>query len=103
MICALCGSHRHTAPHCILNRKWVTPPAIALMALLGGCATPTATTEPPSARLMTPPDPLPEVKAGSDLVVDHLKLRKQYAREASRLRSLQGYVRTLRNETQPQS
>lgn len=98
MMCTLCGSSRHTAPRCILNRKWMSPPVIAVMALLGGCATPTATVEPPSARLMTPPEPMAEVKPGSDLVVEHLKLRRQYARETSRLRSLQGYVRTARGE-----
>jgi hypothetical protein len=47
---------------------------------------------------MTPPEPAGQVKRGDDLIVEHLKLRRQYFRETARLRSLQGYVKTVRGE-----
>jgi len=97
-MCTLCGSARHTAPRCILNRKWVTPPVMAMVSLLAGCATGLPPPAPPSARLMTPPEPAGQVKPGDDLVLAHLKLRQQYFRETARLRSLQGYVKTSRGE-----
>ena len=72
---------------------------VAMAAAMGGCAkgmAPPSKILGPSPRLMAPPAPTPEIKAGSDLVVEHLKLRQQYNRETSRLRSLQGYVKTVR-------
>lgn len=72
---------------------------IATAATLAGCSqgmAPPSKMLAPSPRLMAPPAPTPEIKAGSDLVVEHLKLRKQYNQETSRLRSLQGYVKTVR-------
>lgn len=71
----------------------------ALTAALAGCSqgmAPPSRVLAPSPRLMAPPAPAPEIKVGSDLVIEHLKLRKQYQTETSRLRSLQGYVMTAR-------
>lgn len=68
-------------------------------AALGGCTqgmAPPSKMLAPSPRLMAPPAAPPEIKVGSDLVIEHLKLRKQYHAETSRLRSLQGYVKTAR-------
>jgi len=98
MMCTLCGSGRHTAPRCILYRKLWAPLAMAMAALLTGCATTMPPVDPPCARLMTPPEPAGQVKRGDDLIVEHLKLRRQYFRETARLRSLQGYVKTVRGE-----
>ena len=72
---------------------------IIASVLAAGCSQsvpPPSRITPPSARLMEPPAALAEVKPGSDLVVEHLKLRKQYLTETARLKSLQGYVRTTR-------
>lgn len=72
---------------------------IAMAAALAGCSqgmAPPSKMLAPSERLMAPPAPAPEIKAGDDLVIEHLKLRKQYNHETSRLRSLQGYVKTAR-------
>ncbi len=75
--------------------------AIIVAALVvGGCAQsvpPPSEIAPPSARLMTPPERLGEIKSGTDLVVEHLKLRRQYLKETERLKSLQGYVKTVRS------
>ena len=67
--------------------------------VVAGCSQstpPPSRITPPSARLMEPPAKMDDVKPGSDLVVEHLKLRKQYLTETARLKSLQGYVRTTR-------
>ena len=72
---------------------------IATAATLAGCSqgmAPPSKMLAPSPRLMAPPAEAPEIKVGSDLVIEHLKLRKQYNSEVSRLRSLQGDVKTAR-------
>lgn len=51
--------------------------------------------EPPSARLMQRPQALPEIAEGHDLYQENLRLRAAYAREAGKVVSLQGYVRTV--------
>ena len=73
--------------------------ALFVATIMGGCSqtvVPPARITPPSARLMVPPATVEEIKPGSDLVVEHLKLRRQYLKEVARLQSLQGYVRTMR-------
>lgn len=54
--------------------------------------------EPPASILLKPPAKIPDVKAGDDLVQEHLKIRRLYATETSRYRRLQAYVRTVRGE-----
>lgn len=99
-LCTLCTRTGHTAGQCPLNRRWIAPLlATGMAVLVTACATPSTPPPSPSARLMAPPAEVAEIKPGDDLVVAHLKLRKQYYREAARLRSLQGYVRVSRGET----
>ena len=50
---------------------------------------------PPSARLMTTPKPLPDVKEGADLYAENTRCSAEYVRETGRLQSLQRYVRTV--------
>ena len=77
---------------------------IAVMALsmgLYGCSTvssPSYKLEPPRAALMKAPEPLPSVSEGDDLYDAHARLRASYAREATRIMSLQKYVRTIRKQ-----
>lgn len=99
-LCTLCTKTGRTAGQCPLNRRWASAAVLAVSAIMAGCATPMAPPAPPSARLMAPPAPVAEPKSGSDLVVEHLKLRQQYYRETARLRSLQSYVRVVRGEKQ---
>ena len=101
MICTSCTRWGHSANRCPLNRKLWTPivTAMAVTVLLGGCsASGWQAPEPPSPRLMTAPEPPPMVKPGDDLVLAHLKLRKQYLKEAALRRSLQTYVRVSRGD-----
>jgi hypothetical protein len=65
--------------------------------LLAGCAGSVnpSQLEPPAAALLAHPKPLADPKAGDDLVVLHKQLRGQYATEASKLKRLQKYVRTI--------
>jgi len=99
MICSLCGKQTHWAYNCPLNK---TLGGVVLTAIsLAGCATtpvPPSELPAPPARLMASPAPLPRVVVGNDLVAEDLKLRSQYSRETSRLRSLQSYVRAMRGE-----
>lgn len=96
--------HRH-ASHGARNRAGVTMKssfAIVSALLLAGCASdvaspPPSKVTPPSARLMADPARLPALKAGDDLVVEDLKLRRQYLKETARLRSLQNYIRIRSN------
>ena len=77
----------------------------ALLVIVGGCAsTPPvlpAKIEPPSARLMETPSPLPPLKAGDDLLEKDAETRAAYGRVSGRLKSLQGYVRKIRKEKAP--
>ena len=74
-----------------------TPPLVAviiLCGLLAGCSNGKPTV-PPSARLMTAPAPLEDIKPGDDVIQKHAELRRQYGRETSKVRGLQGYVRAV--------
>lgn len=55
----------------------------------------TSSLAPPSKRLMSPPEPLPDLKEGDDLFEEHAKLRAQYGRETGKTKGLQGYVKTI--------
>jgi hypothetical protein len=47
------------------------------------------------ARCMTSPEGLSSLSAGQSLVEQHGKLRRSYARETSKLRCTQRYIRTI--------
>lgn len=64
----------------------------ACVITLCGCET-TKGTEPPPARCMQPPKPLADVQAGDDIIQKHAELRRDYGKEASKLRCLQGYTK----------
>lgn len=70
-----------------------------IVVVLAGCAsTPppkAADLALPSARLMVPPKPLPDVAEGADLYQETARCSAEYVRETGRLSSLQGYVRTV--------
>jgi hypothetical protein len=65
-----------------------------LIVSLAGCAT-VPGTEPPPARCMVSPKPLGDVKEGDDIIQKHAELRRDYGREAGKLRCMQGYSRAL--------
>jgi len=73
----------------------------AIAAILAGCGGPPA---PPSTLrdapswCMSGPQKLPQLLPGENLVEKHAGLRRQYAREASKLRCAQNYIRTARGE-----
>ena len=66
----------------------------AFNGALAGCSNGKAT-EPPSPRLMTAPAALEDIKPGDDVIQKHAELRRQYGRETSKVRGLQGYVRAV--------
>jgi hypothetical protein len=74
-----------------------TPFVLLCLCALAGCAGTVAPSqlEPPAKALMVPPKPLADPKKGDDLVVIHKSLRNDYVNEASKLRRLQRYVRTI--------
>ena len=83
------------------NLQKATAPAVLLAYWLAGCAGPNPPSyklEPPRAALMKAPEPLPSVSEGDDLYDAHARLRASYAREATRIMSLQKYVRTIRKQ-----
>lgn len=99
--CGRCTKWGHSSSSCPLNRKRWAPIAItlAVTVLFGGCGTSGwIPPDPPSSKLMEAPKPPPLVKPGDDLVLTHLKLRKQYLKETALRRSLQNYVRVSRGE-----
>ncbi|HXF89535.1 MAG TPA: hypothetical protein VNK48_14360 [Xanthobacteraceae bacterium] len=104
MICTYCGQMGHTAAHCPRRRGYAVAwsvLAIMLGVLMAACASLPAKPSgirPPAARLMAPPKPLPTVKAGDDLVEKYIELAEDAAEDKARLKSLQGYVRTLRGK-----
>ncbi len=80
------------------NLRKTSAPAVLLAFLLAGCSStpaPTYKLEPPSARLMKAPEPLPDVAEGEDLYDAHARLRASYARTASQASGLQKYVRVI--------
>ena len=75
--------------------------SILIGTLLAGCSTvaaPTHKLEPPSARLMQAPEPLPEVRESDDLYEAHARLRASYARTAGQATGLQKYVRVIQKK-----
>lgn len=104
-ICTYCTMTGHTASSCPRRgiAAWSTISflacslTVALMAL-GGCETPVPPSRIAAAspRLMVDPAPLPVLRAGDNLATEHLKLRRAYAYEVGRFRSLQRYTRIAR-------
>lgn len=71
---------------------------IVATTLLGACATvpvPPSKLAAPSARLMSSPKPLPDVKAADSLYETTAVCRAEYGRETGKLIGLQGYVNTI--------
>lgn len=64
----------------------------ALALLLAGCATGEGT-EPPPAGCMLAPKPLTDIKPGDDIIQKHAELRRDYGKEAGKLRCLQSYTK----------
>lgn len=65
---------------------------------LAGCAgspVPPSKLEKPAAALMIEPARLPDLVAGEDIALHAVKVRKLYGHEASKLRRLQRWVRTV--------
>jgi len=88
----LCNANWHFAS------LWRSSRAALVCLVLAGCAAnpvPPSQIDPPSARLMALPAALPKLAEGDDLVQAHASLRASYGRETGKLRSLQGYVKTL--------
>ena len=104
--CSYCLRQGHTVAHCPRRgvAAWHTITfltcslTVALVALAGcsGTQVPPSKIAMPSARLMADPDSLPVSKPGDNLVTEHLKLRRAYAYEIGRFRSLQRYTRIAR-------
>lgn len=73
--------------------------ALVALAFLGGCGTGTPVAvgqlKPAPTRCMVAPEQLGTLSAGQSLVEQHGKLRLSYARETSKLRCVQRYVRTI--------
>lgn len=74
-------------------------PLVALVVLSAtACTTaapPSWQLEPPSARLMKAPEPLPDIPEGHDLYQENTRLRASYARTATQAVGLQKYVRVI--------
>lgn len=108
MTCTYCGHDSHTAPRCPRRPRLKVAPvalAMAVAATLGACAgkdVPVAVEAlaPPSADLMVPPEPLPDVPACEGQpqcrAAYYTQSRAQYGRLADRTRGLQRYVNTIR-------
>ena len=79
--------------------KSVITAAAAVFVLLGGCAQsvtpPVAQLRGPNAALLVPPEPLPEVAAGNDGFKSDAQCSAAYVEESGKLRSLQGWTRTV--------
>lgn len=74
-------------------RALIMLPAI----VFGACSTaspvpPPASLTKPGPRLMTPPDPLPEVKAGDSLYTANAVCRAEYGALSTRLSGLQNWA-----------
>jgi hypothetical protein len=74
---------------------------LAIAAILAGCGgppVPPSKLRPAPERCMVSPSGLPQLLPGQNLVESHAQLRRQYSREASKLRCAQAYIRTVRGE-----
>lgn len=71
-------------------------PIAAILAGCGGPPTPPSTLRPPPAWCMASPQKLPQLSPGENLVEKHAGLRRQYAREADKLRCAQRYIKVTR-------
>lgn len=70
----------------------------AILAGCGGPPVPPSKLAPPPPRCMTGPQKLPQLLPGENLVEKHAELRRQYTREASKLRCAQTYIKTARGK-----
>lgn len=68
--------------------------AVLALAGCGGPPVPPSKLVGPAAVLMIPPEPLPMIAEGDDLVRHTATVRRLYGKEARKLRRLQRYVRT---------
>ncbi len=65
------------------------------LAGCGGPPVPPSKLGKPAAALMVPPELLPDIREGDDLGQHVVRVRGMYGREATKLRRLQRYVRTV--------
>jgi hypothetical protein len=72
---------------------------LLVAAVLAACGTGTPVAvgqlKPAPSRCMVSPEQLGTLSAGQSLVEQHGKLRRSYARETSKLRCTQRYIRTI--------
>lgn len=69
--------------------------ACLLLAGCGGKPVPPSKLAKPSAMLMVAPGTLPDLREGDDIGQHAIAVRRMYGREATKLRGLQRYVRTV--------
>ena len=70
-------------------------------AALSGCGSvpyDTASLVPPAKRCMVAPQSLAKLKVGDDLVQSYASVTRSYGREASKLRCVQKWARTVINK-----
>jgi len=74
--------------------------AVTICALLGGCAIPVTGPQinPPAPDLMRPPREFVEMRPGEDARVKLAEAAETHAKEARRIKRLQTYVRTVRDQ-----
>ena len=71
---------------------------LGVACLLGGCGgkpVPPSKLVKPSSMLMVAPGTLPDLREGDDVGQHAITVRRMYGKEASKLRRLQRYVRTV--------
>lgn len=71
---------------------------ITIVCTLGGCATspvPPSKLSKPASELMIAPGVLPDIFEGDDVGQHAIRVRRMYGKEATKLRRLQRYVRTV--------
>lgn len=72
--------------------------AVGFVLALGGCATspvPPSKLSKPASELMIAPGVLPDLFEGDDIGQHTIVVRRMYGKEATKLRRLQRYVRTV--------
>ena len=68
---------------------------VTLLCGCGGQPVPPSKLVKPADVLMVPPGQLPNIREGEDVAQHAATVRRIYGREASKLRKLQRYVRTV--------